>query len=209
MRIRLTLLAAALAVAASAGLADAAAPKPQVVDAKGDSPGGVGTADITSARWSTTGDTTVSKVRGKKVTTYTPRKLVVSVSLAAAPTSNPPFAYEAAAEVAGCGGVRFTYTPGTVFSELLGDSSLWIDCGEPDQTGSTLLLIPGVDTAIKGSTITWTVSIKMLPKPVRVGSRWSEFRAAADVVEPVFGLYGTNYAKSLDEGTGAGSWVLK
>lgn len=211
MRTRLPILAAiaALAVVPATGNA-AAAPKPQIVDAKGDAVGMQGTTDITSARWSTTGDTVVSKVRGKKVTTYTPRKLNVTIDLAAAPTQNAPFSYEATAQVAGCGEVRFTYTPGTVFSQLLGESSLWLDCGEePDETGSTLMLIPGIDTTVKGTSLTWSVSIKMLPKEVRVGSKWSDFAASADLTDPVMGLYGTNYASSIDEAAGDVVWTLK
>jgi hypothetical protein len=211
MRTRLPILAAVAAVALSAGAGHAAAPKPQIVDAAGDAVGMQGTTDITSAVWSTTGDTVVTKVRGKKVTTYTPKKLVATLNLAAAPTANPPLAYEVSADVAGCGEVRFTYTPGTAFGSVLGDSSLWLDCGsEPDETGSTLTLIPGIETKLGPKSIAWTVSIKTLPKEVRVGSKWAGFRAAVDVVEPVAGLYGTNLLGTpVDEGVGNGTWVLK
>jgi hypothetical protein len=210
VRTRLSILAALTALAVTPALGNAAAPKPQVVDPKGDAVGMQGTTDITSAVWGTTGDTVVTKVRGKKVTTYTPRKLNVTVNLAAPPTASAPFAYEAAAQVAGCGEVRFTYTPGTVFGQVLGESSLWIDCGDvADETGSTLLLIPGVETAIKGNSLTWTVSIKMLPKAVRVGSKWSDFAVAADLIDPVMGLYGTNYLTSIDEAAGDVVWTLK
>ena len=211
MRTRLAVLAAAVAVSAFAAPGGAAAPRPQVVDPAGDAVGGQGGMDITSAVWSTTGTTSVTKVRGRKVTTYTPTKLVVTTNLAAAPTANPPMSYEMSAEVDGCGEVRFTWTPGTVFSELIGDSSLWVDCGEADPTtGDTLLLIPNVDMKIGAKSVTWTISLKMLPKNVRAGSRWSDFRAAVDVIDPVFGLYGTrDLGQSVDAGTGAGTWVLK
>lgn len=209
MRARLSILAAAVAVAALAHGGSAAAPKPQIVDPAGDALGAQGTTDITSAVWSTTGTTSVSKVRGKKVTTYRPSKLVVTLNLAAAPSRSAPFSYEASAEVAGCGEVRFTYTPGTVFSTVLGESSLWIDCGPTDPTtGDNLLLIAGVSTNFTGNSISWSIGIKTMPKPVQVGSKWSGFRASADLIDPVFGLYGTRDIQSIDVGTGNGTWVL-
>lgn len=177
----------------------AAAPKPQLTDPKGDAIGAQATTDIVSAAWNATGH--VRKVA---------KHLTVTINLAGAPSKTAPFAYEASAEVAGCGEVRFSYTPGTVFAGLSGDSSLWIDCGPTDPTtGDNLLLLTGIKTSFGPKSITWTVTIKAMPKPAQHGSKWSGFRAAADIVDPVFGLMGTPDATSVDEGLGSTAWVLK
>jgi hypothetical protein len=214
LRTRLPLLVAVAAVALSATTGNALSPavvKPQVVDKRGDSVGNQGTADVVSAWWHTTGETTTTKSHGRKVTTYTPKKLVVTLSLAAAPTQSAPFDYETSAQVAGCGTVRFMYTPGTVFGQVLGNGTAWIDCGdETDPTGSNLMLIDNVDVAIGAKSVTWTVSLKSFPKHVRVGSKLSSFAAAVHVVDPVEGADGTtDTGTPLDEGAGTGTWVLR
>jgi hypothetical protein len=210
MRTRIALAAALAALAAIPATGHAAAPKkPQVVDAAGDSLGAQSAAEIVSAVWSTTGDTTVTKVRGKRVTTYTPKRLVVTLNLAGAP-GDAPFAYEAAAEVAGCGQVRFTYTPGTVYSGIVSDSMLWYDCGPVDPTtGDTLTLVPNVSLKVGAKSLTWEYPIKAFPKNIRAGAMFSDFRVVADVIDPVLGLYGPkDFAAPLDEGTGTGAWKL-
>lgn len=208
---RLVALAAAVLVAATAAPGDAAPTKrPQIVDAPTDSlTSPQGGTEIVSALWTTTGDTTVSKVRGKRVVTYTPRKLVVTLNLAAAPLTNAPFAYETSAEFAGCGEVRFVYAPGTVYSQVVSDTFLWYDCGEYDPaTDSSLTLVPGVRRTMGAKSITWEYAIKAFPKSIRAGVAVTGFRAAVDALEPALGLYGTNLARSLDEGTSDAVWKL-
>ena len=190
---RRSALALGLCALALLATPSSAAPtkKPQIVDPV-DALGGQAGTEITSVLWTTTGVTETTKVRGKKVTTYSPRKLVVTLNLAGAPMTSAPFAYETAAEVAGCGTVRFTYTPGTVFGQVLGDSSLWYDCGPVDPTtGDTLVLVAGVSHKISGKSMTWEYPIKAFGKAVKVGAPVSDFTAAVDIVEPVFGLQGT------------------
>lgn len=209
MRIRLVAVAAVAALAAVPVPSNAAAPRAQVVDAATDSLGGQAAAEVVSARWSTTGETTVTRVRGKRKVTYTPKKLVVTLNLAGAP-GDAPFAYEAAAEVAGCGTVRFTYTPGTVYSDIVSDSMLWYDCGEPDgTTGDTLTLITDVSLKKGPKSLTWEYPIKAFPKVIKPGVAFSDFHVLADLTDPVLGLYGPKDAAApLDEGTGAGVWKL-
>src|SRR3712207_7161230 len=48
---------------------------------------------------------------------YTPRRLVVTLNLAGAPSTSAPFSYETSAEVAACGQIRFVYTPGTAYRD--------------------------------------------------------------------------------------------
>jgi hypothetical protein len=213
VRTRLPLAAAlAAAVATSAAGHAAPAPKPQITDPAGDAKVPYASVDVVSALYRTTGETTTRVVKGRKVTTYTPKKLVVTLNLAGAPLTNPGAAYEVGSQVAGCGAMRFTYTPGTVTGQVLGDASVWLDCGEPDPTtGSSGTLLAGTAFTLGPKSITWTVTIKTLPKPVTVGSKLSDFRAAVDVVEPVFGLEGTNLfpGASIDEGLGTGTWTLR
>lgn len=211
MRTRLAVVAAVAAVAVASGSALAAPTnKPQIVDSPTDAIGGQPGTEIVNVLWTTTGETTVRKVRGKKVTTYTPRALVVTMNLAGAPLVQPGFAYETAAEFAGCGTVRFTYTPGTVFSQLLGPASLWYDCGEPDPTtGDTLTLVANPTHKIGAKSITWEYPIKAFPKVVKVGTPVTGFTAAVDVVEPVFGLQGTtDTGTHLDGATSSAVWKL-
>lgn len=211
MRTRLVLAAAVAATALAAGSALAAPTrKPQIVDAANDALGGQAGTEIVSVLWTTTGDTTVSRVRGRKVTTYTPRKLVVTLNLAGAPMSQAGFAYETEAEFAGCGTVRFTYTPGTVFGQVLGPASLWYDCGEPDPTtGDTLVLVPNPKHKIGAKSITWEYAIKAFPKAVKVGAPVTDFSAAVDIVEPVFGLQGTtDTGTPIDGATSDAVWKL-
>lgn len=210
MRTRLV-VAAALAVLAAAGPVSAApTKKPQIVDAPGDAIGGQAGTEIVSVLWTTTGDTTVTRVKGKKKTVYQPRKLVVTMNLKGAPFTQPPFAYETSAEFAGCGTIRFTYTPGTVFGQLLGPASLWYDCGDPDPTtGDTLELVPNPTHKIGAKSITWEYPIKAFPKVVKAGVLVTEFRAAVDVVEPVFGLQGTtDTGTPIDGATSDAAWKL-
>lgn len=212
MRSRLTVLAALAAAVSFAAMPSHAAPnrKPQIVDPAGDALGGQATTEIVSALWTTSGDTVTSRVRGKKVTTYTPRRLVVTLNLAGAPTTSGPFSYETSAQVAGCGEIRFVYTPGTAYSQIVSDTFLWYDCGPTDPTtGDNLVLVPGISTKIGAKSITWEYPIKALPKQnFKLGVAFSDFRAAVDVVEPVIGLYGTNLVNPIDEATGDVVWKL-
>jgi hypothetical protein len=211
MPVRLPAAAALAALALLSSTAHAAAPKPQLLDPKGDSVGGVGTVDIVSALWRTSGETVTTVVKGRKVVTPKPRKLIATLNLAAAPTAQPGLGYEVSANVAGCGNIRFTYWPGTVFGQVLGDGSFWNDCGDPGTTttpGDTL--IPGVQVTLGATSITWTLSFSQIPKPVKVGAKVTDFHAAVDVVEPVSGTISPGaFGVHLDEGSGTGSWILR
>lgn len=211
MRTRPVVLAALAAAVALSAVPSSAAPnkKPQIVDPAGDALGAQATTEIVSALWTTSGDTVTSKVRGKKVTTYTPRRLVVTLNLAGAPTTSGPFSYETSAQVAGCGEIRFVYTPGTAYSQIVSDTFLWYDCGPTDPTtGDNLVLVPGISTKIGAKSITWEYPIKALPKMFKPGVAFSDFRAAVDIVEPVVGLYGTNFVQPIDVATGSVVWKL-
>lgn len=210
---------AAATVLVSPVLATAAAPAPQIADPSGDAAGGQGALDIVSVRFSTTGTTTVTKVRGKKKVTYTPNKLVITETLAAAPSTTPGVRYRIEADVAGCGQFDLYYVNGA--DAPVG--TLWYDCPEgsgPADGGTLIDLLPKVS----GSTLTWTIALKALPKGTGAGATYSGFRAFTDVGDPVTGILGTGDGLSnvlvlgesdptsgvavADVATGAGAWKV-
>lgn len=199
-------IAAVAAVLAFAAPADA---KPfTYTDPKGDMP--VAGVDIVSVTYSTTGTTTTSKVRGRKVQTYTPTHLVVTLGLAGAPVEQPGIKYKVDADVGGCGVFALSYAPGTVYSQSFGPSSLYLGCGGADPIGGEgQILFP--KAAVKGSTITWELSLKTLPKNVRAGAVFGGLNATVDVVEPALGVQGleeTGGPALLDTATSTATWKL-
>ena len=199
-------LAALLAVAAFAAPADA---KPfSYTDAKGDMP--VAGVDVVSVTYATQGKTTTSKVRGRKVTTYSPTHLVVTLELAAAPVEAPGVRYKVEAEIEGCGSFSVAYAPNTVYANLLGPSSMFLGCGGADPIGGEgQILFPKF--AIEGSRLVWTQSIKTFPKNVREGSVFTAHNATVDIVEPVVGVQGseeTGGPALVDTATSPATWKL-
>jgi hypothetical protein len=133
-------------------------------------------------------------VHGKNVTTYTPAKLVVTMKLAGAPLDQAGIRYRAEAQVAECGPMTFSYTPGVAVPPSAGS----VGCGGAGGvTGSdTLFFDPKV--AVKGNTVVWTTSLKTLPKQARVGALLYGFHASVDLVDPALGDLGPD-----DVGNGA------
>lgn len=174
--------------------ATAAPPAPQIVDPSGDAVGGQAALDITSVRFSTSGTTTVTKVGKKKVkkTTYTPTKLVITQTLAAAPSTQAGARYVINADIAGCGGIDVYYVNGAEGPT----GNVWLDCpeGSGAADGGTLI---DMTPKIAGSTMTWELPLKMLPKEARVGALVSGFQAYTDIGDPVFGLLGTGDGASM------------
>lgn len=213
-------LAAAALVAAAAFAASVpshAAPAPQITDASGDAVGGQAALDIVTVRFSTTGLTTVTKVRGKRVTTYTPTKLVVTQTLAGAPSTTLGTRYRIEATVDGCGQFDIYYVNGA--SGPTG--SAWFDCPEGGlgESGTLLDVVP----KISGSTMTWELPLKTLPREVKVGSVLSAFRAYTDLGDPLTGILGTGEGAAnllvipndptvgvavADVATGTGVWKI-
>jgi hypothetical protein len=219
MNRRLALLAAATAVVALAPSSHAATykpnpavkPKPQIVDKSGDAIAGQTNSDIVNAQFSTVGEVSTKKVGRKRVTHYTPKKLVVSLKLAAAPSSQAGWTYTGNADVAGCGSVSFAYSPNATLGE---GSAFFSGCGEVTQPSIPILLdtpsaLITIDPVVKASTITWELGLKAMPKEVKVGKTWSNFSATVDVNEPVFGIVGPGvFGGHVDSATGSGSWKL-
>ncbi len=160
-----------------------------------------GGLDILSVTYSTLG-----KGKGKA---YVPSTLVASMTLSAAPVKQAGVGYEVAAQVEGCGDVVFSYTPGTVASAVLGEALLFLGCGgAADPTGSdSQILTPKFD--ITGSTLTWSMALKALPKQVRAGAVLTQLQSLVDVVEPAFGTRLLEAAPGLlDTATSDRTWKI-
>lgn len=176
---------------------------PQVSDPSGDATGGQASTDILSATYSTTGVTTVAKVRGKTVKTYKPKVLVATLTLAAPPSKTTGMKYELNAQVDGCGSFGYSYTPGAA----TGDSALFMSCpaGASATSGGTLI-VP--DTTFLGNSIVWSVPLNAMPAEVKLGSAFSSFAAATDLAEPITGVIGTDIL-GLDFDTATSDVVWK
>ncbi len=185
---RTALAAAGLAAVGLVGSASAAvqpASKPSTLsfsDPAGDALGTQKPYDITQVGFTTKGVTT--KV-GKK-TTYKPKSLVVTMTIAGDFASTAGASYEVDVDVAGCGYANFTYTPGSSLS----DGGLFTECGSPtDQTGSTSTLYNQPPT-VKGSTVTWDFPLSGLSEEFKAGAVISAITAHTVQNDPVFGIIG-------------------
>lgn len=181
--VRPALAALGLAAIALASSASAAPVGPNTLtfsDPAGDAVPTDAGNDILSVTYTTTGVTT--KV-GKK-STYTPKALVVTMKLAAAPSPVPGTLYEIDAETSGCGALALYFTPG------IDGSGGYVSCGSaPDATGSTSTSF-SVVPEVKGTSVTWTVPISELPKEMPVGSSISGFAAFSTQTDPATGIVG-------------------
>jgi hypothetical protein len=143
--------------------------------------------DILSVTYTTSGVIAPKgpgKGRGKGNQAYTPKALVVTMTLAGPPSAVPGTLYEIDAVTSGCGDLLLYFTPGVDGSGGL------VDCGsEPDATGSTTTSLD-VEPEVQGSTVTWTLPFSMLPKEVGVGSTISEFAAYSTQTDPATGVVG-------------------
>ena len=212
---RLAALAAA-AVLCLPAFASGAPAAPQITDATGDAIGMQAALDIVSVRFATTGTTTRTKVGKKVKTTYTPTKLVVTKTLAAAPSTTDLTRYRIEAFIDGCGYLDIYYVTGDAPA-----GNVWLDCpeGEGLEGGSLFDIMPKT----VGKTLVWELGLKMLPKEARVGAVMSEFRAFTDVGDPVTAIIGTGEGAGnvliipddptiglavFDVATGSGSWKI-
>ena len=168
----------ALAVAATGAHAATPAPSLTYKDPAGDSTSVTGSADILSVTYGTSGTG-----KGKK---YVAKNLVVTMALAAPPTSDGTTLYEVEATLPGCGYFTMSYIPGA----KLGGVNGYAQCGsEPDETGSTGTLF-GFATEVVGKTLIYRLPFKGLPGGLRVDDELYALNAKTDVVDPVFGLFG-------------------
>ena len=181
---RLVRPALVLVAVAAVGLAGSAsaAPGPATVsftDPAADNVSPSGGQDITGVTW-----TTVGTGKGKK---YVAKSLVLTLTLAAPPTTDGTTLYGVDGDLGGCGDFYVNYMPGA----QIGDTFNYADCGgdpsDPTGGGTSFDATPEV----KGNTIIWTLPIKSLPGDVKVGSTFSGLNALTDFVDPVTGIIGS------------------
>jgi hypothetical protein len=171
---------------------------PQVKDATGDAVTQQADNDIVSVLWTTTG-----KGSGKA---YVPKQLVVTLTLAAPPSSVPAFTYEVEATTDTCGDVLFTLEQGTPYQDVTGLNgwAQWGDCVLADDSNIELLT-----AKVSGKTVTWAFSLKAIP--VKLGSVFSDFQARVDPSNPAIPLPSNSQGGELgliDAATGTGTWKL-
>ena len=170
------LLSLALSTAASAATSGPAALT--FKDPLGDNVSPSGASDITSVTFSTVGTGT-----GRK---YVPKALVLTLTLAAPPTSDGSTMYGIDANLAGCGDFYVQYMPGARVT----DSFDYANCGggsvDPTSSGSSFEGVPEV----KGNSVVWTLPFKSLPAEVKRGTVFSKLNAETDFVDPVTGIVG-------------------
>jgi hypothetical protein len=135
--------------------------------------------DITGVTWTTAGTG-----KNKK---YIAKSLVLTLTLAAPPTTDGTTLYGVDGDLAGCGDFYVNYMPGA----SLGDTFNYAACGgdpaSPTGSGTAFDAAPEV----KGNSIVWTLPLKSLPGDVKVGSSFSGLNALTDFVDPVTGIIGS------------------
>lgn len=185
-RLALVLLAPALLL--GTGHAQAAAPKPQVVDPVGDAVG-TKSQDIVSVLFSSTGPAKS-------------RTLKVSMTLAGDVLKQAAtFNYEVDAHVT-CGDLSFSFSPGTPY-EAVTHLNGWItsSCGEETQDLVT--------ATVSGPTITWELPLDS--RVFKKGTTFTDFEARVDPAQPAvpFPSGVTQTALGLvDVAKAAGPWRL-
>jgi hypothetical protein len=182
-----------------------------IVDPAGDAVAAQASLDITGVDFHMTSTTTrtVVPTRGKNgrkqvVTTVTPKDLVVTMSLGAVPSVQPGVSYQVGAETE-CGHL-FIYSYFSATDAGPTDVFQFSGCGGPDPTATdgeaNLSLEPTV--TVNGSTISWSVPAKALPKEISLASGWTELIAYTAVTEPVVGYATADFVpeSAVDYATG-------
>ena len=167
---RTRLLAVAAVAALGATLPASAAPAPQITDPAGDAVTKEAGADIVSALFRTEG--TSAKV-GRK-TVYTPTKLAVDVTYAAAPSTDPHVAHVVSFTAPGCGNVYLeVYALGTYGVA---------DCSPPDTSFD-------VTYKITGNVISYSLPFTVLGKQFfKPGSSLTDLVAYTAASDPTRGI---------------------
>ena len=173
----LLLLCTCAGVALASPSSAASGPASLVVpDPEGDAIAAGAAFDITSIELTTAGKGTGAA--------YTPKSFVVTLTLAAPPSTQAGSTYGVDVELDGCGYANFSYAPGAA----LGEGSIFTECGSPeDDTGSTATLY-SQPPKVKDNVITWTISVKT--PGFKPGTEVTEINGFTTYNEPVFGIIG-------------------
>lgn len=176
------------ALAAVAVPSHAAAPKPQVVDAKGDAIGMQAGTDIVSALF------TQTKQAGKPV------GFTVALTLAGPPSTMEGLNFLLTAETTTCGSFGINWSPNTALGSR---DQITMPCGEVDGTTGEPYTIINVAPVTKGNTLTWTFKRKMFPKELRQGDTFTDLTVAVQQNEPVTGILGPSVFTTVADYDGA------
>lgn len=198
MRTRLLVLAPLVGLALTATPGSAAPTAvPQIKDAAGDAVAPSAAYDVVSVLWTTAG-----KGSGRS---YSPKSLVVTMTLAGPPATDPGVTYEVEATTSTCGDVTFTMEPGTPYESVTGLNG-WVDWGECTVGDSSVELLT---VKTKGSSIIWTYGLKA--SPLELSTVFSDFRARVDPANPAVPFPSSTTGTELgllDAGTGTGTWKV-
>lgn len=175
-------LALAAAGVAALGLAlpahAASAPTKLVItDDAGDALAG-GSDDAVKLTWTTSGTSTTKKVRGRAVTTYTPKNLVVTLETADAIDTSGTTQYDIEGTADGCGDFYLYVTPGSALEGLFGS------CADDDTVD-----FAGSSFAVSGKAIAFTIPLRSAPG-IDAGKTLSGLDAYTGSVDPITGEVG-------------------
>lgn len=180
--LRTVLVVASAAAVATAGAASAASTGPKIVafsDPAGDNVSPSAGQDITGVTWTTAGTGS-----GRK---YVVKSLVLTLTLAAPPTTDGTTLYGVDGNLGGCGDFYVNYMPGA----QLGETFNYADCGGDPSSATGGGTSFDATPEVKGNSIVWTLPIKSLPGDVKVGSTFTGLNALTDFVDPVTGIIGS------------------
>jgi hypothetical protein len=186
---RSLLVAVGLGLVATA-LPGAAAPAPQIMDAKGDAADGNAGHDIESVLF-----------------TKTAKGFTVTMTLAGPQSTRHGVNYVVSAETANCGRFTINWTPVMALPPSYRDQ-IGMECGEPGATGDPYTII-NVAPTVAGNTLTWSFSKKQFPDELAKGGTFSDLAAGVDPNDPVFGIIGPKSLGAplrLDDAVGKGSF---
>ena len=174
------LATAAVTALVALALPSQAAPKPQVVDPKGDSLDTQAAHDVVSVLF------TQTKKSGA------PSGFTVAMTLAGPPSAVPGVNYELSMQTRNCGAFTINYTPNALLLAATtgARTQVTMECGAPSEVDGSPYTIIDVPPQVKGNVVTWTFKRKMFPKELAKGDAFSDMAVAVQHNEPVFGIVG-------------------
>lgn len=186
---RLALCAAGLSLFALTAAPASAATGPTVLNAtdpKGDALAGQGDMDIVGLTFMTGGTTVTKKVGGKTTKVYTPKRLIMKLTLSAPPSELPVFQAAIDATTSACGSMSLYYD-----GLDLASGGFTTECGSEGTDGNTFYFDSPV---VEGNSVVWTQPFTTLPKEIATGS-FTEIQGYTSINEPNTGV-GTSFVTS-------------
>lgn len=193
--VKRTLLAVCLLAATAVALPAGAAPKPQVVDPKGDALDRSTAHDVVSVLFTRT-------------KTASGAGFQVQLTLAGPQSSVPGVNYAISARTEECGEFTINWAPG---GPVIKRSQVTMPCGEPSETTGDPYTILNVPPTVKGNVLTWKFKRKMFPKELQDGEVFSDLAVNVQQNDPLTSILGPSAFTSLADydvarGTTAFTW---